>query len=627
MGDTCRELPLPPGWEEAIDFDGRVYYIDHNLQRTSWIDPRDRLTKPHTFADCISTELPIGWEEFQDKEFGVYYIDHLNQSNQREDPRQVWHAHQQKMLEDYLESTKHDVQLKEEAVNEKAVEIELAKKQMHNLKNRVIRTESAKSNRSLNSAETSCSNWSICTKYDPELVRGELDVMKKRVVKLRRELSDAEVDLTNARSKHQHWKKHWSAFRSDEGLEVFDATSVQRDLPSKSSDDEERERLISQLQNTNDKIAHLREELRSLEQMGSADGNPNTLLLISEKEEQLNELYATNVGVTSSDIERRSANNKCKKLEKELRNAKDFNNHELGERLKRVERHESVHKQLKDTRELANRIETKLRSLSASSMSISSASSHGSVTALTTLAQSGRSVSCEVSTLCCGNSTATQRRPQSFTRRNNSMTKLQAQVVRRSIRKHNGHPERNGVPTKTSPNQLGSSSSANSDSAFSSSGPSSTGEVSSIGSTPQTPPYDDTDRNPFTTRSRTTTTVTTTTTLPGSTLSISSNGSHSTSLTSSKSSLISRGSSINSLGVIDEATPTPSMMSTARLSNPDTREFILSNSPNFAELPNPYPRPKLPDYHELTKEFAARKLNDCSPSTEQPKNYVTEILM
>jgi len=55
MGETCRELPLPPGWEEAYDFDGRVFYIDHNTRRTSWIDPRDRLTKPHTFADCIST--------------------------------------------------------------------------------------------------------------------------------------------------------------------------------------------------------------------------------------------------------------------------------------------------------------------------------------------------------------------------------------------------------------------------------------------------------------------------------------------------------------------------------------------------------------------------------------------
>ena len=36
------ELPLPDGWEEAHDFDGKVYYIDHTSRTTSWIDPRDR---------------------------------------------------------------------------------------------------------------------------------------------------------------------------------------------------------------------------------------------------------------------------------------------------------------------------------------------------------------------------------------------------------------------------------------------------------------------------------------------------------------------------------------------------------------------------------------------------------
>ena len=34
--------PLPAGWEEAKSSDGKVYFIDHNNKRTSWIDPRDR---------------------------------------------------------------------------------------------------------------------------------------------------------------------------------------------------------------------------------------------------------------------------------------------------------------------------------------------------------------------------------------------------------------------------------------------------------------------------------------------------------------------------------------------------------------------------------------------------------
>uniref|UniRef100_H2ZEU1 WWC1-like helical hairpin domain-containing protein n=1 Tax=Ciona savignyi TaxID=51511 RepID=H2ZEU1_CIOSA len=348
--------------------------------------------------------------------------------------------------------------------------------------------------------------------------------------------------------------------------------------------------------------------------MGSGDGNPDTLFLISEKEGQLNEMYATNVNHTSTDIERRSAVTRCKMLEKELRNAKDFNNRALGERLKRVERQDSVHKQLKQSKDLANQIETRLRSLSASSMSLSSASSHGSVAAMTTLAHSGRSVSCEVTS---GQQVSSQR--QSFTRRNNSMTKLQAQVVRRSIR---SRPLVDKGGCRVAMSKIGSSSSANSDSAFSSPGPSSTGEPSSLESTPQTPPYDGNDRNPFAIRGRACTT--TTTALPGSTLSISSGGSHSTSLTSSKSSLISRGSSINSLGVIDEATPTPSILSTARLSSPETWDRASLNG-EVVEPTDARTRPKLPDYHELTKE--PRKYSTPGYRLNGSPNYMKEILM
>lgn len=39
------EIPLPEGWDVAQDFDGKVYFIDHNTRKTTWIDPRDRYVK------------------------------------------------------------------------------------------------------------------------------------------------------------------------------------------------------------------------------------------------------------------------------------------------------------------------------------------------------------------------------------------------------------------------------------------------------------------------------------------------------------------------------------------------------------------------------------------------------
>ena len=32
--------PLPPNWEKGVTADGKVYYIDHAAEKTSWEDPR-----------------------------------------------------------------------------------------------------------------------------------------------------------------------------------------------------------------------------------------------------------------------------------------------------------------------------------------------------------------------------------------------------------------------------------------------------------------------------------------------------------------------------------------------------------------------------------------------------------
>lgn len=40
------EPPLPPGWEARPDANGRVFYIDHNTQSTTWDDPRAARSTP-----------------------------------------------------------------------------------------------------------------------------------------------------------------------------------------------------------------------------------------------------------------------------------------------------------------------------------------------------------------------------------------------------------------------------------------------------------------------------------------------------------------------------------------------------------------------------------------------------
>ncbi|MEQ2265329.1 hypothetical protein XENORESO_005472, partial [Xenotaenia resolanae] len=51
------ELPLPAGWEEARDYDGRVFFIDHNTRQTSWIDPRDSWASGKAARMCFCGDL------------------------------------------------------------------------------------------------------------------------------------------------------------------------------------------------------------------------------------------------------------------------------------------------------------------------------------------------------------------------------------------------------------------------------------------------------------------------------------------------------------------------------------------------------------------------------------------
>lgn len=97
-------MPLPVGWEVAVDPEsGKNYFIDHNTRQTQWFDPRDRYTKPASFADCVGDELPLGWEYSFHPLLGVYFIDHNRRVNQLDDPRMEWLTVQANMVIDYLQ--------------------------------------------------------------------------------------------------------------------------------------------------------------------------------------------------------------------------------------------------------------------------------------------------------------------------------------------------------------------------------------------------------------------------------------------------------------------------------------------------------------------------------------------
>ncbi|XP_041862108.1 protein WWC3 [Melanotaenia boesemani] len=180
------ELPLPAGWEEARDYDGRVFFIDHNTRQTSWIDPRDRITKPLTFADCVGDELPLGWEEVYDQQVGVYYIDHINKTTQIENPRTQWRQEQERMLKEYLVVAQEALKAKKEMYLVKQQRLELAQQEM------LLFHELSEDNLSITST---LSGSSSNAKYDPDQIKVEIACRRERLSRLKQELAQVKQEL------------------------------------------------------------------------------------------------------------------------------------------------------------------------------------------------------------------------------------------------------------------------------------------------------------------------------------------------------------------------------------------------------------------------------------------------
>eukprot|EP00058_Branchiostoma_floridae_P002011 XP_002587499.1 hypothetical protein BRAFLDRAFT_61292 [Branchiostoma floridae] len=79
--DTDSEDELPPGWEERVTTDGRVYYANHREKTTQWVHPSSGKRKR------VLGELPYGWEQCTDDEGRIYYVDHVTRITTYTDPR------------------------------------------------------------------------------------------------------------------------------------------------------------------------------------------------------------------------------------------------------------------------------------------------------------------------------------------------------------------------------------------------------------------------------------------------------------------------------------------------------------------------------------------------------------
>ncbi|KAL4660035.1 protein KIBRA-like [Arapaima gigas] len=435
------ELPLPEGWEEARDFDGKVYYIDHINHATTWIDPRDRQTKPLTFADCIGDELPVGWEEAYDPHIGAYYVDHNTKSTQVEDPRAQWQREQERMLQEYLAVARDALATQRETYQVKEQRLRLAQQEFRQLSD--AWKDKSVSQTSLNSRSSSSS------KYDPEILKAEIVTAKSRVNKLKRDLAymkqelqykeqgfetlqeighkvsgaSSEYKLQEAQAILKEVKSIKDAislgekekrelmqklailkdgFRLDLGSQsdlwpsspsladsdlsiprlYMDAES-QTDIPVETNNLlAEKVRLSLKYEEAKRRIANIEVQIAKLDSQawpGLLDPERDRLILISEKEELLKELqYTKPCARVPGDAEK--IETEKRRLELDLQAARDSQSKALTERLRLHCRRNKLVRELEEMVRLASSLHSQLKSLSASTLSCSSGSSRGSLT-------------------------------------------------------------------------------------------------------------------------------------------------------------------------------------------------------------------------------------------------------
>uniref|UniRef100_A0A3B4BDL3 WW domain-containing protein n=1 Tax=Periophthalmus magnuspinnatus TaxID=409849 RepID=A0A3B4BDL3_9GOBI len=435
------ELPLPAGWEEARDYDGRVFFIDHNTRQTSWIDPRDRITKPLTFADCVGDELPLGWEEVYDQQVGVYYIDHINKTTQIENPRTQWRQEQERMLKEYLVVAQEALEAKKEMYQIKQQRLELAQQEM------LLFRELSEDNRSLTSTHSSTSSNA---KYDPDQIKVEVACRRERLSRLKHELAQVkqelqfkEMGVETLQEIDRKMSSSQTNYKLDEAQAIFnELRSIKKAI---SSGEKERQDLIQSLakltvnfqsslsigdssgdvnhsgssdcvlqqycdtgcqteplgeygsqdsthlvdkvklnwqyEEAKKKVQSIQHQLAQLDSeswSGRAEADRDFLQLLKEKEALLQELTLLSKQQPSQDTLLRLEQERSR-LEDEVQQAHSSQSQGANQRVLQQEKRNLLLRQLEEATRITTYLHSQLKSLSASSLTVSSSSSRGSL--------------------------------------------------------------------------------------------------------------------------------------------------------------------------------------------------------------------------------------------------------
>nr|XP_042698001.1 protein WWC2 isoform X3 [Chrysemys picta bellii] len=393
----CVGDELPWGWEAAYDPQIGVYYIDHINKTTQIEDPRkqwrqeqERMLKDYLMVaqDALSTQKEL----YQVKEQRLALA--LDEYVRLNDAYKEKSSSRTSLFSGSSSSTKYDPDILKAEISTTRLRVKKLKRELFHMKQELLYKEQGFE--TLQQIDQKMSGGQSGYELsEAKAILSELKSIRKAISSGEREKQDLiqslaklrgrfHVDQTVGRSEPDLRSSSVNSqlSLSRQTLDAGSQTDISGDIGVKSrSNLAEKVRLSLQYEEAKRSMANLKIELSKLDSEtwpGALDIEKEKLMLINEKEELLKELqFVTPRKRTQDELEHLEAERK--RLEEELLSVKSTPSQALAERLKLEERRKELVQKLEETTKLTTYLHSQLKSLSASTLSVSSGSSLGSL--------------------------------------------------------------------------------------------------------------------------------------------------------------------------------------------------------------------------------------------------------
>ncbi|XP_007496145.1 protein WWC2 isoform X2 [Monodelphis domestica] len=393
----CVGDELPWGWEAAFDPQIGVYYIDHINKTTQIEDPRkqwrreqERMLKDYLMVaqDALNTQKEL----YQVKEKRLALA--LDEYVRLNDAYKEKSSSRTSLFSGSSSSTKYDPDILKAEISTTRLRVKKLKRELSQMKQELLYKEQGfetlqqidqkmsgdHSGYKLSEAKAILTEMKSIRKAISSGEKEKQDLMQS-LAKLQERLH---LDQTFGRSEpdlsDNSMSSHLSLSRQT--LDVGSQTGISGDCGTRSRPNiAEKVRLSLRYEEAKRSMANLKIELSKLDNEpwpGDLDVEKEKLMLINEKEEFLKELqFVIPRKRTQGELEYLEGQRKI--LEEELLTVKNTPSRALAERLKLEEKKKALLHRLEETTKLTTYLHSQIKSLSASTLSMSSGSSLGSL--------------------------------------------------------------------------------------------------------------------------------------------------------------------------------------------------------------------------------------------------------